>query len=265
MSIDRDDLPFQTVVPDPAPAMAWESEAETADPEWSLAALEEAYQRALESADAVTEQIELENSPASEPDASGSVQHAPPASVPDSHAPALPCRVIAPEQVLEALLFVGGEPLTARRAADLLGGTLAAGQIDDMVETLNTRYNDQCRPYQVLPGEGGYRLALRPDFEPIRSRVYGLGPRDVRLSQDALEILAFIAYQQPVERSLLEATGKSNVAAIVRQLLRLELVSLERGNGGKDDIHYRTTARFLTLFALDRLEELPHPEDLMFK
>lgn len=269
MFSDRDDLPFQAVVPDALPVSDETADSIPADPaddDWSLAALEEAYQRALDSADAVAEQVELETAPqlrAETVPATATRVAATP-----SHSAAIttaPTERIAPEQVLEALLFVGGDPLTGRRLADLLGGATMSAQVDELVDRLNARYLDQCRPYQILPGEGGYRLALHPDYESVRSRVYGLGPRDVRLSQDALEILALVAYQQPVERETLEATDKSNVAALVRQLLRLELIALERGDGGKDDIRYRTTARFLQLFSLDRLEELPHPEDLMFK
>ncbi|MEX0585393.1 MAG: SMC-Scp complex subunit ScpB, partial [Pirellulales bacterium] len=68
-----------------------------------------------------------------------------------------------------------------------------------------------------------------------------------------------------IGREAIEATGKSNAASLLRQLLRLELIALERGDGGKDDINYRTTSRFLELFSIERLDDLPHPEDLMFR
>jgi len=269
MSSERDDLPFHAVVPDSPRVPEDSAAADSADPadgDWSLAALEEAYQRALDSADAVAEQVELETAADWSADTEGTPSTPYAATAPPS-ASAIATTVdrIAPEQVLEALLFVGGDPLPGRRLADLLGGETMSAQIEELIDQLNARYLEQSRPYHILPGEGGYRLTLRPDFETIRSRVYGLGPRDVRLSQDALEILALIAYQQPVDRETVEATGKTNALGLVRQLLRLELVSLERGDGGKDDIRYRTTARFLELFSLERLEELPHPEDLMFK
>jgi segregation and condensation protein B len=269
MAPDRDDLPFQTMVqhePSSADRIADAGAAKTTDADWSLAALEEAYQRALESADAVAEQVELETAQERHSDTGCSTNSSAATSPsPDVARSTMQIDRISPEQVLEALLFVGGEPLTGRRLADLLGGETISAQVDQLVDQLNARYDEQCRPYHILPGEGGYRLALRPEFEAIRSRVYGLGPRDVRLSQDALEVLALVAYQQPVDRDTLEATGKTNVHPLVRQLLRLELIALERGDGGKDDIRYRTTARFLQLFSLARLEELPHPEDLMFK
>ncbi|MBL8849721.1 MAG: SMC-Scp complex subunit ScpB [Planctomycetaceae bacterium] len=266
MSLSQVDPPFQAVVPGPAvPAAGLDEPMIPVDDDWSLADLEDAYQRALESADAVAEQVELE-APAPElqtiaaPTAQSSVNR-----VATSVEAFTVAETIQPEQILEALLFVGGDGLTGRRLADLLGGDRMHGVVDDAITHINARYFEQCRPYQILLGEGGYRLSLRPELESVRSRVYGMGPRDVRLSQDALEVLALIAYKQPILREDIEATGKPNVAALVRQLLRLELISLERGTGGKDDIRYRTTSRFLQLFALDRLEDLPHPEDLMFR
>jgi segregation and condensation protein B len=130
---------------------------------------------------------------------------------------------------------------------------------------LNDLYGQEGRPYEVRLGEGGYRLELRPEFERVRDRVYGYGPKEVKLSQDALEVLALVAYQQPVTREIVEQTGKTNAPALLRQLLQRELISLRRGDGGKDDVTYRTTPRFLQLFGLGSLDDLPLPEDLMFK
>lgn len=269
MSDLRNDPPFHAVVSPPAESMDAGEFSGADDDGWTLAALEEAYQRAVESAENAETLIE-QSAPllhsVEETAPIGDVAAATPESAPQSTASISdPASRLDPEHVLEALLFVGGEPLTGRRLADLLGGEHMYGQIDELIVGVNTRYVEQCRPYQIVLGGGGYRLALRPEFEAVRNRVYGLGPRDVRLSQDALEVLALVAYQQPVSRAALEATGKANVAPLVRQLLRLELIELERGEGGKDDVRYRTTNRFLQLFALERLEDLPQPEDLIFR
>lgn len=264
----HDEPPFQAIVAPTGEGTDSPAEFEELtvdDSEWTLAALEDAYQRAVESVDAATALIDgLSAVPA---DAALAVDESA-VLIPSPRDPPTPAgetAQLAPQHVLEALLFVGGDPLTGRRLAELLGGERMHGVIDEFVVELNARYADQCRPYEVVLGEGGYRLALRPEFEVVRHRVYGTGPRDVRLSQDALEVLALVAYQQPVTRAALEATGKANIAGHLRQLLRLELVSLERGDGGKDDVSYRTTPRFLQVFALERLEDLPQPEDLMFR
>lgn len=172
---------------------------------------------------------------------------------------------VSPRQVLEALLFVGGEPLTGKRLADLLGGGFTHEQVDELLDELTHAYADQNRPYEVRLAEGGYRLVLRSEFERIRHRVYGLGPKEVKLSQDALEILALVAYHQPISKAEVEGHGKQNAGSVLRQLLRRELIALDRSGDGNSEVSYRTTERFLQLFGLRELADLPYPEDLDFK
>ena len=174
-------------------------------------------------------------------------------------------QTVSPRQVLEALLFVGGEPLTGKRLADLLGGGFTHEQVDELLDELNHDYADQRRPYEVRLAEGGYRLVLRPEFERIRNRVYGLGPKDVKLSQDALEILALVAYRQPITKTDVEEHGKQNSGSVLRQLLRRELIALDRPAENDGEVVYTTTERFLQLFGLSELGDLPYPEDLDFK
>lgn len=174
-------------------------------------------------------------------------------------------QTVLPRQVLEALLFVGGEPLTGKRLADLLGGGFTHEQVDELLDELNHDYADQRRPYEVRLAEGGYRLVLRPEFERIRNRVYGLGPKDVKLSQDALEILALVAYRQPITKTDVEEHGKQNSGSVLRQLLRRELIALDRPAENGGEVVYTTTERFLRLFGLSELGDLPYPEDLDFK
>lgn len=276
------DTPFRAVV-SPGIAAAQDDigrapAAAEAD-DWSAEDLEAAYLRALEAAELADQQLTAEidaavvdgaTSPKSDPAPSMSAHAEPlefnPAeaiaeTVPEESRPS-PSQV-TPRQVVEALLFVGGEPLTGKRLVDLLRGGFSHEQVDELIEELNRRYQQEGRPYEVRLGPGGYRLELAPEFEPVRSRVYGQGPRDVRLSQDALEVLALVAYQQPVRKDVVEATGKPNSGALLRQLLRRELIELERSED--DGIRYRTTPRFLELFGLQSIDDLPQPDDLMFK
>lgn len=174
-------------------------------------------------------------------------------------------RRISPSQIIEAVLFVGGQPLTAKKIASLFDAHVDHFLIEAQIETLNEEYRSQNRPYEIRLGEGGYRLMLRPEFEGIRNRVYGIGPREVRLSQDCLEVLAFVAYRQPVSHQQLLESGKKNSTNLVRQLIRRELVIIERGENGPKSVAYKTTSRFLSLFGLSSLEELPQADDLTIR
>ncbi len=171
---------------------------------------------------------------------------------------------LTPRHVIEAALFVGGAPLTTKKLAGLFKGSYDNAYIEQQIDDLNRHYLEQNRPYEIRLVEGGHRLVLRPEFERVRHRVFGFGPKEVRLSQDALEVLALVAYQQPLHRDDLEECGKKNVSNLVNQLVRRELVGVTRGKNAKD-LTYHTTPRFLTLFGIGSLDELPRPDDLAFK
>ena len=171
---------------------------------------------------------------------------------------------IMPRQIIEAALFVGGQPLTSKKLCSLLRREFDQDYVDRRIDELNEHYESQNRPYEIKFGEGGYRMQLKSDFDGVRNRVFGLGPREVKLSQEALEVLSMVAYRQPVTKKELEAAGKDNPGGTLRQLLRRDLISLDRDTDTKE-VRYATTARFLDLFGLGDIEELPVAGDLEFR
>ena len=84
----------------------------------------------------------------------------------------------------------------------------------------------------------------------------------MKLSQEQLEVLALVAYRQPISRQDIEKHGRKNAGGMLRQLLRRQLVVIERGNNPRRDITYRTTKRFLEVFNIRDIEDLPTPEQL---
>ncbi|MDP1796210.1 MAG: SMC-Scp complex subunit ScpB [Planctomycetaceae bacterium] len=236
------------------------------EPQWSGEQLEAAYLRALEALDAVESEI-VATAEEVRPGAMAGVEEAPAPVKTESPAAEIeePAPLLSPRQVLEACLFVGGTTLTAAKLASLLRGDYTATFVEETIDALNQQYATEGRPYTIQLGEGGYRFALREEYERLRNKVYGLGPREVRLSQDVLEILAIIAYQQPVSDAHLEELERGNANGILRQLLRRELIAVERPKDDPKLVQYRTTPRFLSLFGLGSLNDLPRPEDLSFK
>jgi segregation and condensation protein B len=168
---------------------------------------------------------------------------------------------VQPVQVIEAALFVDG-PITTRRLCALLGNGFDAAFVECAVDQLNAGYAAEGRPFEIRLADGGYRLQLRAEFESLRRAVYGVGPRVVRLNQEVLEVLAVVAYRQPVDAETIESLRNSSPAAALRQLLRRELISLERDPANSKKVLYRTTPRFLALFGLGSLDELPRPDDI---
>ena len=172
---------------------------------------------------------------------------------------------ITPREIIEAILFVGGSPITTKRLGSLLGDGFQHAEIDQLIDEINQQYNAENRPYEIRFGEGGYRLALCSEYEGVRNKVFGLGPKEVKLTQDSLEILALIAYRQPISRKELNELSNRNCGGVLRQLLRRELIAIERDRADRSQVSYRTTGRFLQLFGLGSLDELPHAEELDLK
>lgn len=176
----------------------------------------------------------------------------------------VPLQALTPIRVLEAILFVGGQPIALTKLARLIGESVEPQQISSWVDEMNTQYAEENRPYEIRYSSGGYHLELRPEYEKLRQRVYGVGPREVKLSQEVLEVLALVAYQQPITAEAVAGHGKAGAASILRQLLRRDLVAIERSSaeGEGKVVAYRTTERFLQLFSLRSLADLPRPDDV---
>jgi segregation and condensation protein B len=158
-----------------------------------------------------------------------------------------------PIQIIEALLFVGGPAVTAEQAAEAIRG-LTADQFRECVDTLNRVYRSQNRPYSVVHGPAGYVLRVGRKYAAVRERLYG-GPREARLNQPALDVLSLVAYRQPVGKAEIDGARGIDSAGVLRQLVRLGLIASETGAEGQPA--YRTTARFLEVFHLRDLNDLP--------
>ncbi|MFO0979632.1 MAG: SMC-Scp complex subunit ScpB [Planctomycetaceae bacterium] len=175
-------------------------------------------------------------------------------------------RRVTPREVIEASLFVGGDvALTARRLASLIGQDVDNRVAVSLIDSLNQTYARENRPYEIRLHEGGYRLELREEYSDILTRTFGLGPREVKLSPETLEVLAFVAWNQPVDNDKLSTIDKPGAMTQLRQLLRLQLIEIKRTGSKRADICYVTTPRFLKLFGLQSIEDLPTADVFSFK
>jgi segregation and condensation protein B len=162
---------------------------------------------------------------------------------------------------LEAVLFLAREPLTSRRLAQY--ANLADGtQARTLVRRLNELYDAGGRAFRVEQVAGGFQLLTRRKFAPWLRRLAHV-PGETRLSAPALETLAVIAYRQPVPRADIEAIRGVNCGEILRQLMERDLVRISgRGEDLGRPYLYSTTKRFLEIFGLVQLDELPRADAL---
>jgi segregation and condensation protein B len=173
------------------------------------------------------------------------------------------CCPIGPRSILEAMLFVGdpaGQPLSPARAAEFMRG-VEADEIPGLVEELNQRYAVSGAPYQVLSEEGGYRMTLRQSFHGLRDQFYGR-VREARLSLAAVDVLSIVAYRQPLTADEVSRLRDKPSGHVLAQLVHRGLLRIERTTTPRRTAHYHTTDRFLELFGLSSLADLPQSEEL---
>ena len=161
---------------------------------------------------------------------------------------------------VEAVLFMAREPLSSRKIAKV-AGLAERGQIRTLVRQLNAFYDAAGTAFRVEVVAGGFQLHTRPMFAPWLRRLQA--PIEAKLSGPAIETLAVVAYRQPVLRAEIEAIRGVQCGDILRQLMERDLVRIL---GRSDDLgrplQYGTTKRFLELFGLRDLEELPRAAEL---
>lgn len=169
---------------------------------------------------------------------------------------------ISPCTIWEAILFVGqpgNQPIKAHDIAKLMRG-VTASELDDLVLELNQTYAAENAPYRINSVGDGYRMELAPENRVVEARMAGR-VKEAKLSQSHLETLAIVAYHQPVTaKELLEKRGRPS-GGVLRQLVRRGLITVEPGESRGQE-KYRTTSRFLQVFRLKGLSDLPQVQDL---
>ncbi len=162
---------------------------------------------------------------------------------------------------LETVLLVAGEPLSGRKLAQFAG--LADGtSARTLIRQLNLLYDRQGAAYRVEDVAGGFQLLTRPKFSKWLRRLFPT-PVEMRLSGPAMETLAVVAYRQPALRAEVEAIRGVQCGEMLRQLLERDLIRI---SGRAEELGrpfvYATTKRFLQVFGLRHLDELPRAEFL---
>jgi len=151
-------------------------------------------------------------------------------------------------------------PLTASRAAELMRG-VEEGEIPAIVKELNGGYAANDCPYRVERDGGGYKLALTEKYHGLRNRFHGR-VRQTRLSQAAIDVLALVAYKQPLTGDEVSRLRDKPSSHVLSQLVRRGLLRIERKKTKRRTAQYFTTDRFLELFDMQSLEDLPLSEEL---
>ncbi len=156
---------------------------------------------------------------------------------------------------VEAVLFAVAEPIPAERIAMAVGidKQLAVSLLEDIQGELDERESGVC----LLRYEDRYQLATRPVYADFVTKALDTR-RNAPLSQAALEVLALVAYNQPVSRSFIDGVRGVDSSSPVQSLLSKNLIA----EAGRLDlpgrpVSFKTTDVFLRCFGLRSLAELP--------
>jgi segregation and condensation protein B len=154
---------------------------------------------------------------------------------------------------VEALLFVADSPVSIRQLAN--GLKVSSRQIMQALDALDEEYKQ--RGLRLQRSKSEVQLTTAPGLAIEIERFLNI-ERTSRLTRAALEVLAIIAYQQPVTRPQIDSIRGVNSDSVLRTLLRHGLiVDVGRSEGPGRPILYATTSEFLQHFGISTLKELP--------
>ncbi|HYV05010.1 MAG TPA: SMC-Scp complex subunit ScpB [Blastocatellia bacterium] len=162
--------------------------------------------------------------------------------------------------ILESLIFVSEEPISAKQLSTLLDGE-SLDDVEAACEQLVDDFNARGGGLEMRRLAGGYRITTRPEFSEYVRRYLKSQP-SARLSIAALETLAVIAYKQPITiPEILEIRGVTSTSAIKTLLDRRLIVAKGHKQVVGRPMLYGTSKEFLIHFGLNDLSELPNLED----
>jgi segregation and condensation protein B len=165
------------------------------------------------------------------------------------------------KRIVEALLFASPDPLPPERIAALVPG-VAADEVVVAVQELREDYARETRSFQIVEVGGGFQLTTKQDYAVWVEKLFESTAK-AKLSKAALETLAVVAYRQPVLRSVIESIRGVNVDGVLRTLMERDLVRIVgRGEGPGRPLLFGTTKEFLLQFGINRLSDLPKPEEI---
>ena len=161
--------------------------------------------------------------------------------------------------LLEALLLSTHHPLTAGRLAELLDLDTTK-PLRKAIKGLNEQYASGGRAFRIEQVAGGFQILTLPEFGDALKKLHQK-EADAKLTKAALETLAIIAYKQPILRADVEAIRGCACGETIRSLMEKHLVKIAgRAEEPGRPILYGTTKRFLELFGLNNLRDLPQPD-----
>ena len=174
---------------------------------------------------------------------------------------------VSAESIFEAILFVGNAEndgfISTEDVCNLMPG-VTEEDVAAVAEKIAQRWKEDARPYYLESRDGAqWRVQLDPLFEPVRNGFY-TPTRESELPQSAKNVLALVAYMQPLTaQEVGKKLGVDRPASVLNLLVKRNLIQVEQRITDNKKVNlYRTTDRFLELYNLDSLDDLPTIDDV---
>ena len=168
---------------------------------------------------------------------------------------------VTTERVVEAILFASDAPLPLSKIVSILG-VGSARDVRNHIQALNEKYDRVNASFRIEQIASGYQMLTLPVYNNWIRRLKAT-KQESRLSQAAMETLAVVAYKQPVVRADIEAIRGVSAGEMLNRLREVGLIKIV---GRAEDVGrpmlYGTTKRFLEVFGLSSLEDLPSVEEM---
>lgn len=161
------------------------------------------------------------------------------------------------QSIVESVLFATDKPLSIAVIKQAFKGTqVKSKDIRDALKNLETEYNDSFRGFSLDEVGGGFQL--RTKAENMKFLRQSVKARPFKLSGPALEVMSIVAYKQPVTKHQIDEIRGVESGHLLRALMEKHLVTFgERSDLPGKPMFYETTRKFLEIFSLRNLQELP--------
>ncbi len=162
------------------------------------------------------------------------------------------------QKIIESLFFVSTVPLVQKDLIKVFGKKNAP-DLEKEVYNLNNLYKQNS--FYIKPIGDGFMMVSKKDFEPYISKL--IPTKKLMLSNAALEVLAIIAYKQPIPRIEIETIRGVDCKGVLKNLLSKNLIKIQ----GRDDsigkaLLYKTTDDYLKHFGINNLNDMPTPDEV---
>jgi segregation and condensation protein B len=164
-------------------------------------------------------------------------------------------------QIIEALLFASDSPLSLDKIQAVIK-EITLEEIEEVINSLNEKYRLGGHSFAIKKIAKGYQMYTLPNFAPWIKALFSHNRRE-KLSTQSLEVLAIVAYKQPIVKSDVDKLRGVNSEGPIFTLLDRKLITIVgRKPAPGRPLLYGTTQEFLTHFGLKDLDDLPRIEEL---